>query len=300
MQTQNEIRESITIRLVAALQSGTSKIPWRRPWRTVGPRLPTNHVTGRTYAGINILSLWLAAQERNFPVDLWASFNQWKSIGASVKKGAKSERIVFYSPIKKRKKDENGVEKVETFPILKTWSVFNIAEVEGKAVEKFHAQPAAVKFAEPDREEFDRAVAATGATLHFGGDRAFYKRLPDDYVQIPNEDRFHSFAGYAETVGHELLHWSEHRVGWSENYALSELRAEIGACFLSAALGIPDSGDLTNHGKYLASWLEALQSDHRFIFRASSAASRGVDFLLAFSRPTEESGVESEAEAVAV
>ena len=54
MQTQNEIRESITNRLVTALKSG-SNIPWRRPWRTVGPRLPTNHVTGLTYTGINVL-----------------------------------------------------------------------------------------------------------------------------------------------------------------------------------------------------------------------------------------------------
>lgn len=161
MQTQAEIRQSITDRLVAALKSGSSsKIPWRRPWRTLGPRLPTNHVTGRQYGGINILTLWLAAQERNFPVDLWASFNQWKFIGANVKKGAKSERIVFFSPVKKRKTDENGVEKVETFPILKTWSVFNIAEISGEAVEKFHEQPAAVKFAEPDREEFDRVLIA--------------------------------------------------------------------------------------------------------------------------------------------
>lgn len=297
MQTQAEIRQSITDRLVAALKSG-SNIPWRRPWRTLGPRLPTNHVTGRTYGGINVLTLWLAAREKNFPVDLWGFFNQWKSIGASVKKGAKAERILFYSPVKKRKTDENGVEKVETFPLLKTWSVFNVAEVEGKAVEQFHARPTAANFAEADRDEFDRAVAATGADIRFGGDRAFYKRLPDDFVQVPYEDQFVNFAGYAETAGHELLHWSEHRVGWGENYALSELRAEIGACFLSAALGLPDSGDLTNHSKYLASWLEALSQDERFLFRASSAASKGVDFLLAFSRPKEELGVENDADAM--
>lgn len=301
MQTQNEIRESITSRLVAALKSG-SNIPWRRPWRTVGPRLPTNHVTGRAYGGINILSLWLAAQERNFPVDLWASYQQWASIKAQVKKGAKSERIVFYSPVKKRKKDENGVERVETFPILKTWSVFNIAQVEGEAVEMFHAQPAAVKFTEPDREEFDRAVAATKADIRFGGDHSFYKRLPDDFVQVPIEGQFENFPGFAETLLHEVGgHWSEHRIGWSGGYAEGELRAEITACFLSAALGIPHSGDLTNHAKYLESWLKAIEDgDTKFIFRASSAASKAAEYFLSFSRPTEEEGVEEVAVAVAV
>ena len=236
-QSQSNIRLSITNRLVVALKSGSSSnIPWRRPWRTVGPRFPTNHVTGRAYNGINILTLWLAAQEKNYPVNLWASYQQWASIGVQVKKGEKSERIVFFSQVKKRRTDENGVENLETFPILKTWSVFNISQVSGKAVEQFHEQPSGEKFAEPSREEFDRVVAATGAEIRFGGDKAFYKRLPDDYVQIPDEERFESFASYAETVGHELLHWSEHRVGWDENYAFSELRAEIGACFLSAAL----------------------------------------------------------------
>lgn len=300
MQTAAEIRQSITDRLLSALKTGTN-IPWRRPWRTLGPRLPTNHVTSRPYGGINILTLWLAAQEKNYPVDLWASFNQWKSIGTSVKKGAKSERIVFYSPIKKRVKDENGIEKVETFPLLKTWSVFNIAQVEGEAVEKFHEQPAAVKFADPDRDEFDRAVAATGAEIRFGGERAFYKRLPDDFVQMPYEDRFDNFAAYAETLLHEIGgHWSEHRLGWSGSYAEGELRAEITACFLAAALGIPDSGNLTNHAKYLESWLQALGNDPKFIFRASSAASKAAEFFLSVTRPADVSGVEEEAEAVAV
>ena len=124
MQTQNEIRQSITNRLVEALKSGTN-IPWRRPWKTIGPRLPTNFVAKRAYSGINILSLWLAAQERNFSVDYWATFQQWKSVGAHVKKGEKSERIVFYSQVKKTVKDANGEQRLETFPILKTWSVFN-------------------------------------------------------------------------------------------------------------------------------------------------------------------------------
>lgn len=295
MPTQAEIRQSITDRLVAALKSGTNHIPWRRPWRTVnGFRLPTNFVTGRAYGGVNVLSLWLAAQERNFAVDAWASFNQWKSIGASVKKGAKAERIVFFSPVKKSWKDDGGVERVETFPILKSWSVFNIAEVEGEAVEKFHEEQSSVKFETPSRDEFDRAVAATGADIRFGGDRALYYRLPQDYIQLPYEDDFENFPAFAETLLHEVGgHWTEHRLGWEGNYAEGELRAEITACFLSAALGIPDSGDLTNHVKYLESWLKAIgDGDTKYIFRASSAASRAAEFFLSFSRPQE--GSESE------
>src|SRR5262249_52978415 len=162
----------------------------------------TNHVTSRPYNGINVLTLWLAAQEKNFPVDLWASYQQWASIGAQVKRGEKAERIVFYSPIKKTLKDENGDERLASFPLLKTWSVFNIAQVEGEAVERFHRQ-IPVKFDEPNREEFDRVVAATNADIRYGGDRAVYFRLPQDFIQVPFENQFLSYPAFAETVAHE-------------------------------------------------------------------------------------------------
>ena len=54
---------------------------------------------------------------------------------------------------------------------------------------------------------------------------------------------------------------------------------------MAAALGLPDSGDLTNHAAYIGSWLQALDNDPRYIFRASTAASKAADFILGFSRP---------------
>jgi antirestriction protein ArdC len=66
-----------------------------------------------------------------------------------------------------------------------------------------------------------------------------------------------------------------------------------------AALNIPDSHNLTNHTAYLGNWLEALENDPKFLFRAAAAASKSADFILSFSRPKEESNVESD-EAVAV
>ncbi len=301
MQTQSDIRQAITDRLVAALRT-TDNIPWRRPWRATGPRLPTNPVTGRTYSGINVITRWLTAQEKNYPLDVWASYRQWASAGAQVKKGERAERIVYYSQVERRGADEGGVEKIETFPLLKTWTVFNVSQVEGAAVEQFRDLPPAVPFTDENRTEFDRAVAATEADVRHGGDRAYYRRLPDDFVRVPHEERFKSFAAYAETVLHEVGgHWTEHRLGWSGSYALGELRAEIAACFLAAALHIPDGGDLTNHAKYLESWLRALGDDPRVIFRAAAAASRAAEYFLSFSRPQEASdiGVEAGSEATA-
>lgn len=98
---------------------------------------------------------------------------------------------------------------------------------------------------------------------------------------------------YAETLSHELSHWTEHRMGWSGSYALGELRAEMAAIFVTAALGIPGSNDLTNHVAYLQSWLEALENDPQFLFKAAAAASKSADFILSFSRQ-----IEAQAEAV--
>ncbi len=49
-------------------------------------------------------------------------------------------------------------------------------------------------------------------------------------------------------------------------------------------LGVPASENLGNHVSYLANWLRALKDDPRFIFTASSQASKAADYLLSFSR----------------
>ena len=98
---------------------------------------------------------------------------------------------------------------------------------------------------------------------------------------------FGSEKEFYSTVLHELSHWSEKRCDWTGNYAEGELRAEIAAAFMCSELQIPQSDDLSNTQAYLASWLKSLQDDPKFIFKASTAASKAADFVLSFSRQTE-------------
>ena len=290
MKTQNEIRLELTTRIVEALKSGV--IPWRKPWRSIADPvgLPTNFVTGKAYQGFNVLNLQLTSQLNGYPVGYWASFNQWRAAGAQVRKGEKATTIILYKPVTKTERGVDGeADKTRTFPMLKTWSVFNIAQVDGEVVEKFQTLPTTTgcSFDDVDRSEFDRAVEATGADIRFGGEKAAFYRPPHDFIQMPNEDRFDNFSSFAETMLHELCHFTEWRTGWTGSYAEGELRAEIGACFLASALGIPNSDDLTNHAAYIQNWLQALENDPKFIFRASAAAAKAADFILAFSRPKE-------------
>ena len=63
-----------------------------------------------------------------------------------------------------------------------------------------------------------------------------------------------------------------------EGYAKEELVAELGAAFLCADLGItPEMRE--DHAAYIASWLQVLRNDKRFVFSAAGHAQRAVDYL---------------------
>jgi len=216
-----------------------------------------------------------------------------------VQKAINTSQYLHVKPVTTTEKVEDGeVDKKSSWPLLKTWSVFNISQVEGEIAEQYQVTtaPSGTRFENVERAEFDRAVEATGADIRYGGNKAVYYRPPQDYIQVPHEEQFHDFPAFAETVLHELVHHSEWRTGWTGSYAEGELRAEIGACFLATALGIPNSDDLRNHSSYIQSWLQALENDPKFIFRASAAASKAADYILTFSRPQEE--IDAEAGAV--
>ena len=284
MQSQSEIRQSITNKIVDSLKAG--KIPWHKPW-TGGPRLPTNLVSKHVYSGVNTLLTMLAEEAHGWPISYWATYNQFRQIGCQVRKGEKATTIVYYQQIKKTVEDRNGDEKEVTIPLLKTWSVFNVAQVDGEAVEEFRGQPTLKTFDGVDRAEFDSTVAATQARIDYGHEIAAYLPL-EDRIVLPDEGRFDSFEDFAAVTLHELSHWTQpkHRCDIAASYAENELFAELSSSFLMAALGIPHS--LRNTQAYIQSWIKKLENDPKYIFQASSAASRAADYILSFSRAKED------------
>jgi antirestriction protein ArdC len=172
---------------------------------------------------------------------------------------------------------------------MKTYTVFNIDQVRGDHLDRIRVGHD-ITNANPIEtyEAADKAIEATGANIRYGGNRAFYDRH-GDYIQVPLREQFGA-SEYYETVCHELVHWSEPRLNWNRaegGYALGELVAEIGACYLATELGIPNAQSSANHQSYIASWLRALENDHRFVFQASSQASKAADYILSFSRVPE-------------
>ena len=291
MPTQNEIRSSITARIIDALKEGT--IPWRKPWTTAeGSAFPTNFTTKRPYRGMNVLLLQLAEMENGYPAGLWATYRQWQAVGQQVRRGEKATQIILFKTVTRTRTNADGREVEETFPILRTFSVFNVAQVFGDLADQYrHTTPVETVFDDAGREDLFEAVGATNAVIRYGGNDAFYNRL-QDFIQVPHPERFKSFPAFAETLLHELVHWTEWRLGWEGSYAEGELRAELGSVFLMQSLGLPQGGDLTNHIAYIQSWLTALENDPKFIFRASSAASKAADFVLKYSRQPENETVQ--------
>jgi antirestriction protein ArdC len=303
MSYQDEIRAQVTEKIVAALKSGQTP-PWRRPWSSQGPALPTN-ISGRRYNGVNVILLMLAAMERNYPVNLWGTYNQFRNANGQVRKGSKGVTVILWKPVVRKKLKANGDEKESTFPVMRTFTVFNVAQVDGYPLPKPQTTPTEFQDYAPAEE----AIQATEADIRYQGNRAAYS--PDgDFIVMPPKTAFEKPHEFYGVVLHELCHWTGHksrldrlnkfaRFG-SESYAVEELTAELGSAMLSASLQVPQSDDLSNCQAYLASWIKVLESDHTAVFGASTQASLACDHILAFSNKAEAEEEEEAGELAAV
>ena len=304
---QDQIRTEITNRIVESIKGGNLP-PWRKSWANDhNSGSASNVVSKRRYTGINPLILELACMKHGFNSKWWGTMKQWNDLGARIKRrpdhvppGHWATQIVFFSPIIKKKIDANGIEKEDKFFFLKTYSVFNIDQVEGD-LEHLRAGNAPLTQIEIDEkyEAAEKAIAAIPVEIFFGGNQAYYDPM-NDRIRMPNRKFFSTADQYYGVIGHELVHFSESRLNWdrkNSGYAMGELIAEIGACFWCAELGL-SMENFDQNCSYLKGWLAAMENDHSFIFKAAAQASKAVNFLLSFSR-TEEAVTETEPELVA-
>ena len=132
------VYQRVTDMVLAELAKGTA--PWRKPWR-VDLGLPRNLDSGKSYRGVNVLVLMSAALGAGYERNLWLTFNQAKERGGSVKKGEHGSPILFYKKMLLDADDE-PVAEVEAGasttgmkwrPVLKTFTVFNLAQCAGVA-----------------------------------------------------------------------------------------------------------------------------------------------------------------------
>ena len=94
---------------------------------------------------------------------------------------------------------------------------------------------------------------------------------------MPEPGRFRTSADYLTTLAHEHVHWAEVRLGWNGSYALGELVAELGSCYLAAEVNVPVGEHVEDHAAYLGHWIKELRDDDRALFKAAAQASKAAD-----------------------
>jgi len=82
-----DIHAEITNQLVAAIEAnpGNFALPWRKSAGAL--HIPVNALTGKLYNGINVVSLWVAAEVLGYATPIWGTYRQWAERGAQVRKG---------------------------------------------------------------------------------------------------------------------------------------------------------------------------------------------------------------------
>lgn len=285
-----DLHADVTREIIAAIDHGpgTFVMPWHANSSPL--HLPVNAHTGNAYSGINVLSLWIAAQRSNFAYPIWATYRQWTERGAQVRKGERAATVVFY---KEHQTDPDPDDPTDTGRrrLARASHVFNVGQVTGYMPPALPT-PIVANGQFMRLGEVDQFLSATRARIEYSGDRAYYDPK-SDLVHIPALERFLGTATstvteafYAVTF-HELVHWSgaSHRLDrkfgerfGDQAYCAEELVAELGAAFLCAEFGIT-SAPRSDHAQYITHWLKLLKQDTRAIFVAAARASEAVRFL---------------------
>lgn len=276
----SQIYEIITDRICAMLEAGT--IPWRKGWAG-GDATPVSAVSKKEYRGVNHFLLRCAG----FASPYWLSFKQAQERGGHVRKGEKGMPVVFWKQYERE--GENGEKR--RVPVLRYYTVFNVAQIDGLRME----------FPEPEIkahrpiEEAEAIVAhmPNRPTIIHGEARAYF-RPALDVVNMPAPGLFDMPEEYYGTLFHELTHSTGHESRLNRRpsteprsfgdpaYAREELVAEMGAAFLCAACGI-ERATLENSAAYIASWLKALRNDPKAVVIAAAQAQRAADYIRGIS-----------------
>jgi antirestriction protein ArdC len=265
-QDRADIYARITAEIVAAIEAGTGD--YSMPWHHDGAATarPVNVASGKTYRGVNVLALWVAAHSAGYPTGLWGTYRQWQEFGAQVRKGERSTTAVFWKQIGSVKsEDEQGnVDEDHRRFFARGYSVFNQAQVDGYVIEPAAQLPEAERIAHA--EAF---YTNLGITTVYRGAEAYY--LPSaDRVHMPEFGAFRDAAAHYSVLYHEGVHATaaKHRLDrdlsgrfGSEAYAMEEVVAEAGACMILADLGIA-AHPRPDHAAYISSWLKLWPAEH--------------------------------------
>lgn len=276
------VYEMVTDRIIEQLEQGV--IPWQKPWTGIRSGA-FNRISKKPYSLLNQMLLKHEGE--------YATFKQWSDLGGHVRKGEKSEIVVFWKiqPIEEEKED--GTKVVKQIPLLRYYNVFHISQVDGVEPlpkEKLNDIEPIEKAEGILRDYWTRENITVE---HMAGNRAYYSPTLD-LIHLPLFGQFTDANEYYSTAFHESVHstMNEHRCNraedrkgklvafGSEEYSKEELVAEIGSANLMNIIGIETNKSFRNSSAYIKNWLSVLRNDVKFIVSASSKAEKAVNYIL--------------------
>lgn len=252
-----------------------------------------NPVSGSEYQGANLLRLYMAGIERHCTDGRWMTYKQAQSMGWQVKKGeqgVRCEKYIFTKQIEEENPETGKMEKKTirlSKPMVNTFVVFNASQIEGIPEQEV----AALEPLEPDQilemaEAFQRSSECPIRETNQG--RAYYDPAKDEIV-LPNRNAFVDTQAFLATQLHEMVHSTGHQCRLnrpfsyffgSPEYAMEELRAELGAFFIQNDFQLDfDAQHFNSHTQYLESWIQALENDPNELFRAIADAQKAASYL---------------------
>lgn len=274
-----DIYAAVTDRIIQQMEQGI--LPWAKPWGGVADGAYSG-TTGKPYSLLNQMIL-------NKP-GAYYTFSQIHKLGGCVRKGEKSQMVVFWKQIPVKEKNTlTGEVKESLIPMLRYYNVFHIDQCEGictpnVAQEQLHTD-----------EDADSIIKAyldrSGVELiQRISDEAYYSPSRDCVV-LPLPEQFKSMEERYSTAFHELAHSTGHQSRLdrlratvhfgNESYSKEELVAEITATALMNYTGLETKGTFRNSTAYIQNWLTALRNDKRLIVSASGAASKAFEYIIA-------------------
>lgn len=274
------VYQAITDRIIAQLENGN--IPWHKPWSGVATGA-YNRISKKPYSLLNQMILEHDGE--------YATYKQWSDLGGKVRKGAKSEIVVFWKILEKNETNSHGEEVRKSIPYLRYINVFHVSQVDGvEPLEKIEVVHKPIEEAEKikadysERENFLIKEVITN--------EAFYSPSRD-FIQVPCREQYQDIMEFYSTLFHEMVHSTGHMsrlnrfneesklvAFGSADYSKEELVAEIGSATMMNMIGIETIKTFKNSAAYIQSWLRVLKNDNKFIVSASSKAEKAVKYIL--------------------
>ena len=275
-----DVYSIVTERIINQLEQGY--IPWRKPWANCLDGA-FNRVSKRQYSLLNQLLLSHKGE--------YATYKQWEQLGGVVKKGAKSEIVVFWKMQEVVERGKDGKEEIKQIPLLRYYNVFHISQVLDVTPIRCttHYDTQRIEKAETvfreyiEREQIDLCIG--------DGNRAFYSPVMDS-ITLPSLSQFEKAEEFYSTAFHECGHSTipssrcnrveDNRDAYFGNpeYSKEELVAEITSATIMHTLGLETPESFRNSCAYIQNWIQVLKNDKKFIVSASGKAEKAAKYIL--------------------